>query len=569
VYSLTRKFYVTVWMSVLFVSWLMAQSVDTTSVESKSGNWAKNMVKKYYSFSGNFGAYGEVFHTTARYKRRPASTARSSLNMTFGFWKIQMPVEMVLSTEEVTFRQSFNRLGLNPRIGFVTFHVGDFAGKISQFTVSGISIRGGGIEVDPKWVHFIALYGRTQRAVNDPRAMTYAYKRMLMAAKLGFGLRNKSFLEINFVKAADDKNSLDIPVDSSKVFPQENLALGLNGQIALFQNRLRFRGEGAASVHTLNTFGEKYRPEGMPAWIDKYYSIRITSRIDYAYRGDLTVNTNRVRARAGYQYIGPGYISLGLPYSLNDREKYNGYLNAQIVPRRVSFRGNFNYSHDNLNNQKVKTLKHLNYMAGLMLKPVQSLMLNFTYSKNKLVNETNLDSLIYWENNVEKKRLLFDTYNGRYMINAAYSFKTLGVGHNIRAAYSLQKSERQNEASKENNFDAQMINGGYSVLFSPKLNMGLNFTNTTNKLIHRKIQTQTYGFSMSYTPFMRWRNNFAINMQVHDKQKSVNYTLRSQFRVTLRSSLNLNLLKIDFFDPVNKDREYKEYTGTLTYNYSF
>lgn len=208
-------------------------------------------------------------------------------------------------------------------------------------------------------------------------------------------------------------------------------------------------------------------------------------------------------------------------------------------------------------------------MAGIMLKPVQSLMLNFTYSKNKLVNETNLDSLIYWENNVEKKRLLFDTYNGRYMVNASYSFKAMSVGHNIRAAYSLQKSQRQNEATKENNFDAQMINGGYSVMFSPKLNMGLNFTNTTNKLISRKIQTQTYGFSMSYNPFMRWRNNFAINMQVNDKQKSVNYTLRSQFRVTLRSSLNLNLLKIDFFDPVNRDREYKEYTGTLTYNYSF
>ncbi len=561
-----------IWGVTLFLipAFLTAQTADSAAGPGHPG-LIKKMVKKYYTFSGSFGAYGELYQTTAKYKRLPSSTARSTLNFTFGFWKFQVPVQIVLSTEEVTFRQSFNRFGLNPKIGVFTFHVGDFAGRISQFTVSGISIRGGGVEIAPKWVRAVFVYGQTQRAVNDPRALTYAYKRMLLGGKLGFGPRNKTFVEFNFLKAADDPNSVDLPIDSTKIYPQENMVLGANGQIALFGNHLRFQGEGAASVYTLNIRSDKIDRDQikLPKWVDRLYPLRLTTRLDYAYRGQMRLNTRRVRAQAGYQWIGPGFTSLGLPYTMNDRVRYNGNAFVRIVPKRVSLRGMFAYSHDNLKNQKVKTLKHINFMGGLMVRPLQALTLNLIYSRNKLQNETNLDSLIYWENNIEKKRQLFDTYNDRVMLNGAYMFKWLRLAHTLTLAYTLQKSQKRQQALKENNFDSRMFTTAYNVIISPKINGSLNFTHTANRLVSGTINSQTYGLSLNYTPWMRWRNSFAVNVQKNSDQTSVNYTLRSQWRITARSSLRLNLYKIDFFDPVNPDREYKEHRGSLSYNYNF
>ncbi|RLD10875.1 hypothetical protein DRI50_10580 [candidate division KSB1 bacterium] len=548
-----------------------AQTADSLSGQKTEPGVVRKLIKKYYTFSGSFGAYGELYQTTAKYKRLPSSTARSTLNFTFGFWKFQVPVQIVLSTEEVSYRQSFNRFGLNPKIGIFTFHAGDFAGRISQYTVSGISIRGGGIEIAPSWMRFVVIYGQTQRAVNDPRAMTYAFKRMLLAAKLGFGKRNKTFFELNFVKAKDDSNSVNLPDDSTKIHPQENLVLGANGQIVLFKNHLRISGEGAASVYTLNLRSDKVDKDqiNIPDWVDKYYTLRLTTRLDYAYRGQIRLNTRRFRGQAGYQWIGPGFTSLGLPYTMNDREKYNGNAFIQVWPRKVILRGMFSYSHDNLKNQKVKTLKHINYMTGLMVRPVQPLTLNLVYSRNRLENETNLDSLIYWENNIEKKRQLFDTYNDRVMVNGEYVFQWLKLAHTFTLAYTLQKSQKRQTDVQQNNFDSQMITAGYNIFFSQKLNMALNFTNMDNKLASGTLRSQTYGFSLGYNPMIRWRNNVSVNMQKTQDQTSVNYTLTSRFRITARSSLNLNLYKIDFYDPVNPDREYKEHRGALSYTYNF
>ncbi len=549
-----------------------AQSADSLAAEKDETNIITDVVKKYYTFSGSFGAFGELYQTTSQYKRLPSSIARSTLNLNFGFWKFQIPVQIVVSTEEVTFRQSFNRFGINPQIGIFTFHLGDFAGTISRYTVSGISIRGGGIEIAPRWMRFELLYGQTQRAVNDPRAMTYAYNRMLWAGKLGFGLKDKSHIEFNFAKAKDDSNSVNMPADSVNIYPQDNLVLGSNAQLVLFNNALRLQGEFAASIHTLNTRAPKINEEDVqdiPAWVNNMYDLRLSTRVDYAYNADLRVNTKYFRGQAGYEWIGPGFISLGLPYTMNDRVKYKGNAFIQIMPGKLTFRGLYNYSHDNLKSQKVKTLKHINYLLGLMVRPVQPLTFNFVYSRNKLENETNLDSLIYWENNIEKKRQLFDTYNDRLMVNGVYSFKISKFSNSFTLAYTLQKSQKKQDQSSDNNFDSHMITAGYNIFFSQKLNAAVNYTYTGNTLASGIVRTQTYGLSLGYNPILKWRNAFAINVQKNQEQTSVNYTITSRFRITPRSSINLNLYKIDFFDPVNPDREYKEHRGSLAYTYNF
>lgn len=534
-----------------------------------NGNLAKKVVKKYFRYTGNFGTYGELYSTTAANKRRPSSTARTMFNVTFTFWKFQVPIELILSTEEVSYRQSFNRLGFNPQWKFIRLRFGDFSGRTSEYTVSGISIRGAGIEIEPRWMRLFFYYGTTQRAVDDPRAQNYAFERKLIAGKIGFGSKQSIYLDINILKAVDDENSINIPLDSVNIDPMENVAASMEGQIALFKRKFRLNGEVAASVISLNTKASPGEVDNIPSWVDKLYTIRLSSRLDYAMKGNMQINTQPVSLRFGYQRIGPGYMSLGLPYTSNDRIRYNGNVNVWIVPSKWSVRGAFDYSHDNLENTKVKTLKHNMINVNTMIRPINGFTLNFGYNKNTLKNETNLDSLIYWENNIEKKRLLFNTFNDRFQISGNYSYKLFQINQSTMLSFSLQKSQKKNEEESRNPFDANIITFGQNFLVSSTFTVGLNGTFSSNKMDSLTIKTNTYGFNLSYNPMRKWRNNLAISMQKTGEQKAINYTLNMRFRITPRSNINISFYRIEFIDPGNPAREYKEHRGVATFNYSF
>ncbi|GAB4183390.1 MAG: hypothetical protein Kow00108_20430 [Calditrichia bacterium] len=548
----------------LFCSVIIAQS-DSIKTDPLS----KQIVKKYFHYSGNFGSYGELYSTTAENKRRPSSTARSSLNMTFTFWKFQVPIELTFSTEEVTYRQSFNRLGINPQWKFIKFRVGDFGGRTSEYTVSGISIRGGGIEIEPSWMRLYFYYGTTQRAIEDPRAQTYAFKRKLIAGKLGFGKKESIYFDINVIKAVDDENSINEPLDSINVNPMENIAVSLEGQLQLFKRKFRLGGELAASVISLNTLADKGEVDDVPSWVDNIYTIRLSSRMDYAVKTDMSINTRPFNLKLTYNRVGPGYMSLGLPYTNNDRVRYMGSANVWLIPSKWSVRMLYNYSYDNLENTKVKTLKHNMVNINTMIRPVPGLSFNVGYNKNTLKNETNLDSLIYWENNIEKKRLLFDTFNDRYIVSANYSYRLMNINQSTAVSFSLQRSEKKNEEASKNPFDANIFTIGQNFMFSSKLTAGLTGTFSGNKVDTLTIKTNTFGVNLGYNPMRFWRNTATFSMQKTGQQKALNYNLTMRFRVTARSNLNLSFYKIDFIDPKNPSREYKEHRGVLTYNYSF
>lgn len=553
---------------IVMILWSVPLVAQTDTVRN-ADPLAKRMVEKYFRYSGNFNTFGELYSTTAANKRRPSSTARSMLNVTFTFWKFQVPIELVVSTEEVSYRQSFNRLGFNPQWRFIRFRIGDFGGRLSDYTVNGISIRGGGVEIEPSWMRLFFYYGITQRAVDNPLAQNYAYERKLIAGKLGFGNKQNIYLDINVMKAVDDENSIQITPDSARINPMENLAASIDGQLALFKRRFRVNGEVAASVISLNKLAPKADSSEIPSWARDIFPVRLSTRLDFAYRTTLQVSTKPFSLMTGYERIGAGYTSLGLPYSNNDRVRYNGNANLWIIPSVWSIRGSFNYSYDNLENTKVKTLKHQMINVSTMVKPVRALTVNFGYNKNTLKNETNLDSLIYWENNLEKKRLLFDTFNDRYQISGTYSYQLMGYNFSSMLSYSLQKSQKKNEEESKNPFDAGIVTIGQNVMFSTALSAGINATFSNNKVDTVSIKTNTFGFNLSYNPFKKMNNTLAVSMQKTGEQKAINYTLTMRYRLISRSSLSMNLYRIEFIDPANPAREYKENRGTLTLSYNF
>ncbi len=178
---------------------LLAQDVDSS----------QGFIKKNFSISGEIGAYGELYSMKGQPERRPKSTGRiffrPSLNL---FNLIQIPFEFLISSEGNSSRQNINQFGISPSWDWGTLHLGDFTEDYSQYTLSGINIRGGGLNLKPGNFRFSTSAGYTQRSVPGG-AQDGSFKRFLYAVKLGYGNEQSSYFDLIFLRAKDEVGSLD------------------------------------------------------------------------------------------------------------------------------------------------------------------------------------------------------------------------------------------------------------------------------------------------------------------------------------------------------------------------
>lgn len=194
---------------ILFLVFNLIVEAQTDTDTSSS-----SFVKENFSISGEVGAYGELYSMEGQQKRRPSSTGRLFFRPTINLFGVfQIPFEFLLSTEGSSARQNINQFGINPKWSWGSLHAGDFSEEYSQFTLSGVNIRGGGINLTPGWFRFSTAAGFTQRSVPGG-AQDGSFKRFLLASKLGFGDEQSTFFDLIFVRAKDEIGSLDPPEKS-------------------------------------------------------------------------------------------------------------------------------------------------------------------------------------------------------------------------------------------------------------------------------------------------------------------------------------------------------------------
>jgi len=173
------------------------------------GSDSSSFLGKNIKITGDAGIYGELYGTQGQDMRRPESTARLFFRPTFSLFNLfSIPVEVLIATDGTTARQDINQFGINPTWGWGTAHFGDFSENYSEFTLNGITIRGGGITINPGIFRFAVAAGFTQRAV-DGGAQNGSFDRFLLAARLGIGKESGSFFDLILVKAKDKVSSIN------------------------------------------------------------------------------------------------------------------------------------------------------------------------------------------------------------------------------------------------------------------------------------------------------------------------------------------------------------------------
>jgi len=109
---------------------------------------------------------------------------------TLNIYGVTLPFYFNIGAQNRSFSQPFNQFGVSPKYKAITAHLGWRSMNFSQYTLSGIMMFGGGIELKPGKFRFAAMVGRFNRAVREDSAQQFirpqpAYKRTDFSTKIG------------------------------------------------------------------------------------------------------------------------------------------------------------------------------------------------------------------------------------------------------------------------------------------------------------------------------------------------------------------------------------------------
>ena len=290
---------------------------------------------------------------------------------------------------------------------FPRFGVGVNYPYYTPYTMNGVAVNGLDVVFNPGNFYIATTVGTATRDVPEALAndTTYiAFDRTLYAGRIGYGREGETRFLLTAIYAGDEETS--VIVDTSSGFylaPQENWVLGLDMEIPIIPEYFSIAGEVAGSILT----GELGAPEldvsgdiNAPEWLSDLVGFRTSSYLDVAFSVEpkLTISSSGTELSGSVEMIGPGYVTLGIPYLRNDLFRYEGRLRQKLFKRQVSLDFRYRHDRDNLIDSKRSTTETDMLALGLALTPrkLPFLRVNVTpyWQKNDAVGEFQLDNTI-------------------------------------------------------------------------------------------------------------------------------------------------------------------------------
>jgi tetratricopeptide (TPR) repeat protein len=457
-----------------------AGRIDSTPAAQAQGGIRS--LKLPFAVSGQASITTDLYAAHGIDARRPGSAWRMSLSPGATLpGGIVVGTDVILSSEQSEFRQNINQLGLNPRWSWGGAHVGDFTRDYSDLTVQGMRVRGLGLDANPGRFRLSIQGGRLQRTVSGSIDGP-VYRRNMVAASAGAGAEMGTHINVTVVGARDaltfedallvrDTMLVDtMHVDlrpSTDTRPQENLTMALDGQLQLFSRALTLGGAVAASLLTRDLLADDFDPAagdgpspgGLSKALAGVFRTRLSTSSDYAYQlnGNLAVRGSRLRG--GFEHIGSGYSSLGLPYLVNDRRAWHVGGNTRTRDSRVAVQGMLRRQTNNLLSQKLNTVHRDMANVTITTRLTDALSLGVTGLLTTLANDAASDSV----------RL--DTRSYAVNTNASLRNTLLGLPTVYSLAYGVQQTTDGNMLAVIPNVSSHTVSGSVQMTLTPTVSI--------------------------------------------------------------------------------------------------
>lgn len=267
--------------------------------------------------TGSIGTNNTYFHSSAGLGYMSPLSNSFFANLNFNIYGFSMPFSIYFSNDNLNFSYPQFSFNLSPSYKNFTAHIGQSSMPFSQYVLN-MSFNGVGLEWRDKQFRASAFYGVLRRAVNDnpddPTARIPQYRRYGWGISAGYSKGGNS-IDLYFLRAYDSESSIDERW-RTRVRPQENLVLGLKGQLS-YKNFLSLAANVATSAFTADRESQQVMTDEARRF-DKIFETRYTSRLRFAGDATLGLTLKGFNASIFYKYIQPDYVSLGTYYTSNN-----------------------------------------------------------------------------------------------------------------------------------------------------------------------------------------------------------------------------------------------------------
>ena len=460
-------------------------------------------------FTGDVVISGESYAATGIDARRPSGAWRlsSSPRLTL-FGGMSVGVDLLLSNEQRSLRssgQGISQVGLTPTWRWATLMAGDFTRDYSKYTTQGLRVRGGGFDLRPGLFHFGLQAGRTQRAVSTVEDGP-VFARNMLAGVVGVGHVTGPSLEMVALHAKDiigsaerdllvrdtlfdDPTIADTlpdalrPRPNTTNRPQENFVLGLTGRLPLFGRRLTLRGEAAGAMLTRDLTAPRLHGDSVDRIAHAAASIvplYLSSAGDIAYSGEMALNLTRGSLKAGYEYVGAGYSSLGLGYLINDRKAYSLGGSLRAVADHVFLLGQYQHQNDNLLHQRTATTSRDAGTATITARLTNALTLSFTGLANIMANDAPVDTFFV------------DMRSTALTGNLSVGQKVFGLQSSVSLAVGTQQTTDGNRVRGTPTVRVQNVSTAWQLALTPSVSVSPSVSGVLTSVVGQPSQRNVF-----------------------------------------------------------------------------
>lgn len=569
---------------ILSFSFVKGQEEDI-DLENIGNRTIETLKKNPFKISGGVSA-STIFYNSNQHNSRAPFTYFLNGNLNLGIYHWNLPISYSLTNQGSNLNYQlpwkFNRISIHPKYKWVQAHIGDASMTFSPYTYNGLIFTGLGIELNPSFPLKVALMGgRLNKAVEDdgnPQTIP-AYKRMGYGAHFKWEKEKYKLGLIGFY-AKDIPSSINYISPDKEIFPQENLVISLNANVAIHENIDVFA-EFSNSILTQNTqtSGKNYAG-GIASFLLKGNA---STRSFNAYNAGTNLKLKNTTIGIRYERVAPEYRTLGSYYFNNDLENITLNTNFNLFNGKLTLASNIGRQIDNLNQQKIKRTSRWVGSINANLKASEKLNItgsysNFTMFTNKQLNQfdhinQNPLSIQQPKDSIDYKQISQNTnININYVIsnkkeisqnlNLNYSLNDMvnqengivrkgGISrfHNIAATYSLGFPERKMSIGLSTNYTHTYAASKISTIFGPALSINKTF-------FEDKLQA-SFGTSFNWASYYNHRSNVA------------NIRLSANYMPWEKHNFNANIIQMFRNTTQQNQPNLSELTTTLGYSYSF
>ncbi|WP_435654340.1 hypothetical protein [Cellulophaga baltica] len=558
---------------ILLPAFVCSQSVDLETFGKSSP----------FKIGGGISA-SSVFYSSNQRNNRAPFTYFAQGNLNISYYNFSIPISYNYSNQGAQLGYqlpfNFNRLSLHPKYKWVTAHVGDVNMSFSPYTLSGHQFSGAGVELQPtKAISFKAMYGRLVKAITpteDDRTLA-SYQRM------GYGFKTvyeqKAYtVGVSTFYAIDNQNSIAINPDEQGVFPKENLALDVEGRVAL-NNDLELNATYATTILTQDLRAQE-TSETTKGVLRKLFNNRASTEYYNAYKLGVKYSMYEATLGIDYERVAPGYETLGAYFFNNDFENITLNLSRPLFNHKVNLSFNVGYQRDDLEDQKANPTSRFVGAINATYTPSERLSLTGSYSN--FSTYTNVRSNQFEDiNDANLLDNVVDTLN----------YKQVSQNANLNINYILSSTKTKNENLNLNYNVSDISNAQGGVVRVGDASVFHNFSTAYTygiKELHLNITPAVHGTyntigledAITWGPTISVKKGFFNNelksvlsssyntaKNISGAMKTTN--LRGGVSYVYLEKHNLSLNAIQLFRSTPSVSGLKEFTATLAYNYSF